>query len=116
MRPPDRPRPPRLKRRMRRRGPSMSGRERNCGALKLVVDAQIGIHRCCPNPEHSALFVPWGCAAHSRRANVVAFMPPTEPVGVAVAHNNAVGAPLLDEHPADGAGALAPDHYNAVIN
>jgi hypothetical protein len=82
MGPADRPRPPRPKRRMRRRGPSMSEQERNCGALKLVGDAQMGIHRCCTNPEHGALFAPWGCAAHARRANVVAFMPPTEPVGV----------------------------------
>jgi hypothetical protein len=94
----------------------MSGQERNCGARKLVLDARKGIRRCCPNPEHGSLFAPWGCAAHVRRANVVALMPPTEPVGVVVAHNNPVGAPLLCEHPPDGAGALASDYHNAVIN
>ena len=94
----------------------MSGQERNCGALKLVLDARKGIRRCCPNPEHGSLFAPWGYAAHARRANVVALMPPTEPVGVLVAHNNPVGAPLLREHPPDGAGALASDYHNAVVN
>jgi hypothetical protein len=43
-------------------------------------------------------------------------MPPIEPVGVVVAYNNLVGAPLLREHPQDGAGALASDYHNAVVN
>jgi hypothetical protein len=82
----------------------------------------MGIHRYCPNPEHGALFAPWGCAAHARRANVsaptgvpmMASTLPTKPVGVVVAHNNPVAAPLFREHPPDGAAPLASHYHNAV--
>src|SRR5262249_17495853 len=71
---------------------------------------------------HGALLAPWGCAAHARRANksaptgvpMAASAFPTKLVGVIVAHNNPVAAPLFREHPPDGAAALASHYRNAI--
>ena len=110
----------------------MSERKRTCGSLMVVVDAgpqarpAIGT---APTPEwkttvvaqiwnHGAVLAPWGCVADARWANVcapmVAFLLPTKPVGVVVAHNNPVVAPLFSEHPPDDAAPLASHYHNAV--